>query len=310
MNNNNKQNTLYDVIIIGAGPAGMSAALTLGRAMINALVVNEASPRNLVTQASHGFLTQDGVHPTEIMRVAIEQLQAYDSVVYCQATVTAVAAVPQGFEVTYDSGESAIAKRIIFATGFKDDLARVNMNGLAEVYGKSVYPCPFCDGWELKGQPLAIFAAANNILDFTKVITHWAKDVVVFSHGQPIPQVAQQVLNQKNIPWYDHPVKHLLADEGILHTVVLMNGEAIPRVGGFIDNPGEVLSTELPVALGVKLSNYGAYDANFVGETAVSGVYIIGDAKTGFSGVAGVVAEGNVVGQSIVYDIMDEQWYQ
>jgi thioredoxin reductase len=147
-----------DLTIVGGGPAGMSAALVAGRAMLRTVIVNAENPRNQVTTGSHGFLTRDGVHPREILAVGKEQLAKYETVEYVQGTVGAVRGhVDGGF--TADLGDTKVlrTKRIVIATGYRDDLSELKLVGIEDVYGRSVYPCVFCDGFEQRNKRLALF---------------------------------------------------------------------------------------------------------------------------------------------------------
>ena len=145
-----------DVIIVGAGPAGLSAALVLGRACRRVLVFDDARPRNYATQALHGFLTRDGISPFELRQLGLDELRKYDTIHVEHAEVGHAAREADGsFCVRLEDGREFTARRLLLATGVADNLPDVS--GFPEMYGRSVFHCPYCDGWELRGQPLAVY---------------------------------------------------------------------------------------------------------------------------------------------------------
>ncbi len=147
---------IIDCAIIGGGPAGLSAALVLGRAKRNVVVFDDNQPRNAVTQESHGFLTRDGVTPDEFRRMAHQEISAYPSVGIQHARITEVSNHEGVFELVVDVSTIIQARTIILATGLRETLPAIE--GIHEYYGKSLFGCPYCDGWELKDKPLIIIA--------------------------------------------------------------------------------------------------------------------------------------------------------
>ena len=305
-------NKTLEVIIIGGGPAGMSAALVLGRSRINTLILNTENPRNIVTTHSHGFLTQDGIHPTEIFNTAEQQLGKYSSVNYKNEKATDLELIEEGFVVKTETTEYR-SKRVIIATGHKDNIADIGIDGLMEVYGKSVYPCPFCDGFEMADKKLAVFGDAFMAPMFSKTISHWSKDIIVFTNGEKVSD-KELILNLKknNISIVDKKIKRLISKDGILESIELDDGTSIEREGGFLPDTKSTESTnfakELNVPTEIGHFEMEMYKVNENKETEISGLYIIGDARTGWSGVAESVAEGSAVGSAITHQIISENW--
>src|SRR5687768_7612451 len=145
----------YDVLIVGGGPAGLSAALVLGRCRRRVLVCDAGRPRNAASHGLHGFLTRDGIKPSEFLEIARQQLRPYDTVELKQTEVTSARRLANGFELTLANGESVSARKLLLATGVVDELPA--LDGLPDFYGRSVFHCPYCDGWEVRDQPLAIY---------------------------------------------------------------------------------------------------------------------------------------------------------
>lgn len=307
-------NENYDFVIVGGGPAGMSAALVAGRALLNTLVVNAENPRNMVTTASHGFLTRDGVDPLELMGIAKQQLEKYDTVTYMKGFVTDAGKLEKRFRVTTDDGKTFVTDNIIFATGYKEDIRRSNLPGIEKVYGKSVHTCPFCDGWEHRGQKLALFDDTEFALEFAKIIANWSNDLIIFTNGKQAISAENKLLLQKGgIAVVEEPIAELMADDqGKLQFVLLENGEKVAREAGFLMNTYQEPSTYLPEKLGVQKTAFvwgmEMFDADESDKTSIEGLYVIGDAKTGFSGIVAPANDGASCVETIVHDRVAAYW--
>lgn len=303
--------SIFDLAIIGGGPAGMSAALVAGRARLNTLVVNAEQPRNAVTTASHGFLTRDGIHPTELLAIAKDQLGKYHSVRYVHGSVQEVSGSDGGFLLRLADGTPFEAQRVVLATGYREDVGRLGLPGLEEVYGKSVYPCPFCDGYEHRDERLALFGS-QGVEHFAPVVRIWSEDIVVFTNGVPLDDSPKAQLTQRGIRVVEAAVTQLLSEEGTLRAIALEGGMQIERDAGFIADDYAMPAARFGETLGVNetTNDWGAVvpDADSAGNTNVEGVYIIGDAKSGFSGIIESAAEGSRCVESIVHEIAIDRW--
>ena len=173
----------YDVLIVGAGPAGLSAALMLGRCRRRVLVCDTGNPRNAVSHAMHGYLTRDGIAAAGVPRASpASELARYDTVELRDVEVTA-AAVPATRDSTSRSptGERVRARKLLIATGVVDNLPEIP--GFRELYGRSVFHCPYCDGWEVRDQPLAIYGRGARGLGLSLELTAWSRDLVLCTDG-------------------------------------------------------------------------------------------------------------------------------
>ncbi|SEC87113.1 Thioredoxin reductase [Tenacibaculum sp. MAR_2009_124] len=306
------ENNKFEVIVIGGGPAGMSAALVLGRSRIRTLVLNTENPRNNVTKHSHGFLTQDGKHPTDIFKEAKKQLNKYSSVEYRNEKAIDLIKIEDGFQVKTEFNAYK-TKRVVVATGHRDNIESIGIDGLVEVYGKSVYPCPFCDGFEMADKKLAVIGDAVKAPMFSKVISHWSNDVIVFTNGDKVVDIELiKSLKSKNIEIIEDKIIKLHSLKGKLISIELDGGESVEREGGFLPDTKSQESTNFAHKMRIP-SEEGRFGMSFYvidenKETEVPGFYIVGDAQTGWSGVAVSVAEGSKVGSAITHQIIMEKW--
>lgn len=301
----------YDLIIIGGGPAGQSAALIAGRTRMQTAFINAENPRNFVTTASHGFLTRDGAHPSELLSVAKEQLKKYPSIDYMVDKVTDVARLPVGFSATTSSGETLSTTRMLIATGHRDHLEKLDLPGIDSVYGKSVYPCPFCDGFEHADEALAIFGHAV-VEHFVPMMRIWSQDMVVFTNGKPLDSKLKDRLINKGIAVEEGKVTALLSETGRLTHVVLQDGRKIARQSGFVVDEFSSPSTDFAERLGVipnEANDWGMPElAGASGTTNIPGLYVVGDARIGFSGIAAAVSEGGFCVEMMAQEMAMARW--
>ncbi|PQP81265.1 pyridine nucleotide-disulfide oxidoreductase [Paenibacillus sp. PCH8] len=303
MNNNNQ---LLDVLIVGGGPAGLNAALVLGRARKNVVVIDDEKPRNWVTQETHGFLTRDGASPREFRKAAKDQIAAYPSVHFASDTVTAITGYDGDFRVTTALGASYHTKKILFAVGKKD--LPLDINGLTEVYGKSAFVCPYCDGWELKDQSLVIIVNGDKALHMAKVISGWTDRYTICTNGSDsLTDEQREELKQHNVPVFDAPVQSIDSEEGMVKQVVLNDGTAIPCTGIFFQ-PKLFTGSELPKAIGCDITESGTVIVDEFGKTSVSGVYSAGDAASELYQAITAASLGALSAVSINNELNFEKW--
>ncbi|MEK3881264.1 NAD(P)/FAD-dependent oxidoreductase [Paenibacillus sp. PL2-23] len=297
----------WDVAIIGGGPAGLSAALLLGRALRTVILIDNDRPRNAVVKASHGYMTRDGTAPGELRRLAREELRAYASVHLVSGTAADVSQADGEFLITLSDGSSYISRKLIIATGYADHLP--DLPGLREAYGISVFPCPFCDGYEHRNTPMAVFGRGEQVYPFTKKLYNWSKDLALFTNGPSgLGARERSELSDRGIPLFEEPIQELASRNGMLHAVILRGGAAIPRTTGFIPDTGGAEASDLPERLLVKRDQTGKFDTGPHGKTSVDGMYIIGDAKNAFTGLIGAAGEGYEAGTILLRELAEEDW--
>ncbi|WP_163528327.1 NAD(P)/FAD-dependent oxidoreductase [Halobacillus ihumii] len=300
---------IIDVVIIGGGPGGLSAALVLGRSCRNVVIVDKGTPRNSVTFEAHGLLTRDGIKPQELRQIARQQLTSYPNVTCFDEEVIQVEKHSNQYIVTTHLGNTFKTRRVIVATGMIDELPAIP--GFREVYGMSVFPCPYCDGWERRGEPLAVFGNEENVVPFTKLLNNWSNDLILFTNGAAqFDSKFKQELAAHAIATVETPIAKLQSADGKLEKVITETGEAFSRTGGFILNTREKQAFDLPKQLGIQMNERGGYESDDHGLTSVEGLYVIGDAKNSFVGLAGAVGEGYEAGVVINHELAMEDWVQ
>ncbi|WP_407359682.1 NAD(P)/FAD-dependent oxidoreductase [Microbacterium sp. LBN7] len=277
----------YDVLIIGGGPAGLSAALNLGRSLVRVLVVDADRPRNAATLNSHGFLTRDGVPPHELRRIAREELAAYPNVeIRSRVRVAALRstdAEADGVRFDAEIGRrepetTVSARSVLLATGLRETLPDVpNLRGF---YGMSLFSCAACDAWELQGRRLALIGESADLAARARLIGRWTETLTVFTNGADVVSTAEEAeLAAAGVAVRRHPIVELVGDRGRLEAIRLADGTTIAVDGGFVRPEWE---TELSFLDGIAptLDEAGHLVTDRSGRTDVPGLYAAGDAAT------------------------------
>src|SRR5438093_3839083 len=268
---------LFDCAIIGGGPAGLNAALILGRARRNVILLDNNTPRNAVTRESHGFLTRDGIKPKEFREIAHKELGRYPSVVYLKREVTLVIKNTE-FELVTSEREKYFSRTIIISTGLKDVLP--NIENISDFYGKTLFHCPYCDGWELRDKPLAVIIGDQvQGFHFIQTIYNWSKDLVVLTNGKDFQNAEQKnLIRHKGIKIIESKIKKFEGSNGHMEKIIFDNGESVLRKGGFV-MPQLVQSSDFGKRLGCKSNSLGGIAIDSFGRTNIPGVYTAGDAS-------------------------------
>jgi thioredoxin reductase len=298
----------YDCMIIGGGPAGLSAALTLGRARRKVALVDNGTNRNRVTQESHGFLTRDGIKPQEFKNLASKDIESYPSITMMDQTVREIIKddITGLFLVNTSENKSYISEKILLATGIQEEFP---LPQIRQYYGKSLFSCPYCDGWELRDKPLAIIAEnEEHISHMTKLVFNWSQDLIVFTNGHQLSEKVQNDFEQKKIKVYTNTIKDLHGDDGNLSSVELETGENILRAGGFVV-PSFYRPNKFAKQLNCQVDENGTVMTDGAGRTTAAGIYTAGETeKGGPSSLMIAAAEGFKAATSINMDITIERF--
>jgi thioredoxin reductase len=295
---------VYDVVIVGAGSAGLSAALALGRARRKVLVLNGGAPRNAPTNASHNFFTRDGTPPGELLKIGLEQLKPYGTEVQSH-NAEAIKKNKDVFELTLDNGQRVGSRKIILATGVVDVLP--DIPGFRELWGKNIHHCPYCHGWEVRDRPLAVYAQGELGYQFAVMIRHWSKDLVVCSNGDaPFSNEQRQHLKHLHHEVIETPIQHLETGEDGLRAIIFRDGRRLEREHIFMRPPHQQRSP-LASQLGCVMSDDGLYvKVDAKGETSVPGVYAAGDMAGQMHAVSQAVASGTLAGAMLNHALVFE----
>lgn len=293
----------FDAVVIGGGPAGLSAALALGRATRRVLLATCGAVRNAPAAAAHNVFTRDGTAPTELLRLGHEQLGPYDVVIRDECA-TDVHRTESQYIVALQSGDVR-ARGIVLATGVRDVLPGIP--GFQELWGAGVFHCPYCHGWEVANQPLAIYGRGETASHFARLIRGWSRDLILFTDGPTeLDTEEEQRIRSNGIEIRQEPVERLAGSHG-LEAVILKNGETIPRAGLFV-RPKQELRSDLPHRLGCAISPEGRLQADALGRTSVPMVFVAGDAGPGHQSVISAAASGALAGAGLNHDLLAEEF--
>ncbi len=268
---------MLDVVIVGAGPAGLSAALVLGRCCRRVLVCDTQRPRNAASRAVHGFVTRDGISPGELRRLGREQLVPYTTVQLLSAEVRDAARGPSGFDIRLGDGSHRRCRKLLLASGIVDQLPDVP--GFSELWGRGVYPCPYCDAWEVRGQRLAVYGRGEHALGLCRALTGWTSDIYLFSDGATeLSEHDERSLSERGICVRQERVSAIRGSAGRLSSVVLEGDVTIERDALFTSAP-QCQPSALALKLGCNLNRTGQVETGTWESTETPGLYVAGDAS-------------------------------
>ena len=299
----------FDVIVVGGGPAGLSAALVLGRCRRRVLVCDAGQPRNAASHGLHLFLTRDGIAPAQFLSIAREQLQPYVSVELRSIRVTRARRITGGFEVTLeaqDGGteERVTARKLLLATGVVDTLPEIE--GLAGFYGTSVFHCPYCDGWEMRDQPLAVFGNGESGCGLALELSFWSSEVVLCTDGpSELSTEDRERLGNRKIEVREEKMVRLEGNNAQLERVVFETGEPL-QVRGMFFSTGHEQGSALAKELGCRFTSEGCVDTGEYEITNVPGVYVAGDASRLAQFVIVAASEGAQAALAINKELIKE----
>lgn len=287
----------YDCIIVGGGPAGLSGALLLGRCRRSVLVCDAGEPRNARSAAVHGYLTRDGIEPGELIRLAQDEVRRYPTVEFHRGRVEDVKRTSGGFTVICAGGLRLSARKLLLATGVVDELPEID--GLRELYGRSVHHCPYCDAWEWRNQPIAVYGRGEAGSALALGLTAWTDDLVLCTDGPSgLSEDEEESLAQAGIEVREDPVVRLEGEDGLLKRVVLAAGEPLDRRALFFAT-GQHQRSDLAARLGGRFTAEGAVDTGSCEATNVPGLFVAGDSSREAQFVIVAAAEGAQAGMAI-----------
>ncbi|SEC29386.1 Thioredoxin reductase [Streptomyces misionensis] len=291
----------HEVIVVGGGAAGLSAALVLGRARRRTLVVDAGEPRNTPSPHMQGYLTRDGMSPADFLTAGREEIARY-GVELVRDRVVDASRDEDGFTVVLAGGDTARARQLVVATGLRDELPP--LPGLAERFGRDVLHCPYCHGWEARDLPTGVLATSALSVHQALMVTQWSKDVRLFLHRVPEAELADEDLRRLAVAGVEvvpGEVAGLVVADDRLTGVRLADGTVHDREVLYAA-PRPVPRNELFVRLGAELREtpFGAYPViDERGLTTVPGLWAAGNASGFAEQVVNAASRGYRAGAAI-----------
>ena len=296
----------FDVILIGGSYAGLSAAMALGRSLKNVLIIDSGKPCNRYTPHSHNFITQDGTAPGEIATKAKEQVLKYDTVKFHQDIAIRGKKTEKGFEISTKSGATFSAKKLVFATGVKDIFP--DIQGFEECWGKSVIHCPYCHGYEFKGEKTAILANGERAFHLSALVNNLTDKLLVVTQGKPDFNEDQvKKLGDNAIQIIEKEVAEIQHQAGEVKTLIFKDGTKENVEAVYAAIPFEQ-QCKIPLDLGCETTEMGHIKVDMFQKTTVPGIFACGDNSSPMRSVAYAVAAGNVVGAMVNNELTMEQF--
>jgi thioredoxin reductase len=299
----------WDCIVVGGGAAGLSAALVLGRARRRTLLVDAGEPSNLPAEGIGGLLGHDGRPPAELYAIGRAELEAYPTVQVRDGTVEGGARIYGGFALDLAGGGRETTRRVILATGM--EYRPPGLPGLAPLWGRSVFHCPFCHGWEMRDAALAVLGGGGAGLHRALLLRRWSDDVVLLGDG-PAELDAGELgrLSAAGVEVDERPVARLIARDGALAEVEFADGSTLPREGLLVAVTAAQRS-DLAAQLGAEHAEPGPVlvDAVVVDRmfrTTAEGVSAAGDLSAQLPQVAGAISAGSLAAVGVVQGLMAE----
>ena len=279
---------VVDVLVIGGGPAGLAAALCLGRARRSVVVVDRGTPRHAVAEGVHNLLTREGIPPAVLRTTAWEQMQVYTSVRRRDATVVSLERHDGRWIAAFDDGESCASTAVLLATGVVDQHPQIV--GYDELWGRSIFHCPYCHGWEVRDQPLAVLGHGSTLAQFAPLLRSWSDDIVVCTNGVAVEPELEDQLSAHGIEVRTAPIAALEGTIGKLAFIRFEDGMCLPRHALFV-----VASPRLPALvtdLHLDVDDRGFVRIDEDGATSASELWAAGDVTSRRHQVIEAAAQG------------------
>jgi len=280
---------MYDVVIVGGGPAGLSAALVLGRCRRRVLLCDAGSPRNGRARELHGYLTRDGMPPLELLGAGRRELTPY-GIELRDVRVTGVDTNPDGFTVAMADGRAANARMVLIAGGVSDELP--DIPGLDDCYGITAHHCPYCDGWEEREKTVAVIGNGASGSALALALKTWSDKILLCTNGRARLQAVHRAqLASHDIEVQGRRITQVEHDRGHVRFLALDGGDRIACDAIFMSTHQRP-QCEMPKVLGCALTRQGLVKTDHLGQTRVPGLYVAGDASRDVQFVIVAAAEG------------------
>lgn len=290
----------YDVVVVGGGAAGLSAALVLGRARRSVAVIDAGAPRNAPAAHMHGFLSRDGMAPSDFLEMGRREVTGYG----VDLVRDEVVKLEPGFDAHLASGRTIGARRVLIASGVTDQLP--DIPGVRERWGTDLLHCPYCHGWEVRDRPLGVLGTLPGSVDHAHLVRQWSDDMIFFAHTYSLTTQDRESLGTRGIEIVEGAVRRLTIEDDRLTGVEMLDGRAIPRSAVFV-RPGNLPRDDgLLVGLGCDLDDGGFPTIDESGRTTAHGVWAAGNVVDPRAQVITSAGAGSVAAISINADLVLE----
>lgn len=299
-------NNNFEIIIIGGSYSGLSAAMSLGRALRNVLIIDSEKPRNKQTPYSHNFLTQDGRTPKQIATLAKEQVSQYKTVKFHSGLAVKGVKTEKGFEIKTQAGDLFYSKKLILATGLSDIIP--DIKGFSECWGISVIHCPYCHGYEVKYEKTGILGNGDYGFEFSRLVNNWTKDLTLYTNGKStLTKDQTEKLRKHNIPIVEKEIDGFEHINGQIQNIVFTDNSKT-SITAIYARPELIQHSEIPAQLGCELTEKGAVKVDTSQKTTIYGVFACGDNSNSSRDIALAVSAGMVAGGACNSEIIQEEF--
>ena len=293
----------YDVVIIGGGAAGLSAALVLSRARRKVAVVDAGSPRNAPAAHMHGYLSRDGLPPAELLAAGRAEVTHYGGEIIDGEVTDLVPGEREGFWVLFAGGRRVAARQLLVSTGLRDELP--NIPGLRERWARDVLHCPYCHGHEVRDRRLGVIGGTPGAVRYAQIVRQWSQDLVYFSPPDRLTAIERSELVARAIGIVEGGIGQLVLDDGRLVGIQLVDGRVVPRDVLFVP-PRFVPHDRLLVGIGCAVNDDGWVTADSAGRTSVPGVWAAGNVVDPRAQVITAAGAGSAAAIAINADLVEE----
>jgi thioredoxin reductase len=291
---------MYDVVVVGGGAAGLSAALVLGRARRRVVVIDGGQPRNAPAAHMHGFLSRDGMSPADLLAAGRVEVSGYG----VELVDDHVATIHTGFIVHLGGGRVLNARRILVATGVRDELP--DIPGVRERWGRDLLHCPYCHGWEVRDQPIGVLGTAPGSVQHALLIRQWSDDVAFFVHAYDLTAAEQAELETRGIQIVRGEVSQLVVEDDRLTGVELTDGRVVARTAVFIRPVNVPHADGLLAGIGCNVDEAGFAVVDGTGRTSAVGVWAAGNVVDPRAQVITAAGAGSAAAIAVNADLVNE----
>jgi thioredoxin reductase len=299
-------NNNFEVTIIGGSYSGLSAAMCLGRALRNVLIIDSGMPCNEQTPHSHNFLTQDGKTPKQIATLAKEQVSQYKTIKFYNGLAVSGAKTANGFRINTQTNELFYSRKLIISTGRKDIMPGIK--GFAECWGISVIHCPYCHGYEVKNEKTGIVGNGDYGFEFSRLVYNWTKDLTLYTNGKSkLTKEQTDKLTEHGIPIIEKEIDYFEQVNGQIQNIIFIDNSKT-SIKAIYARPAFKGHSEIAEQLGCELTEQGLIKVDESQKTTINGVFACGDISNSSRDISLAVASGATAGGACNKEIIQEEF--